>query len=98
MCNNVLQCWPELSPQIVGTKELVAGDPITLKASMVHCPPASKVVPAGPDTVKVSKSSRRKQMSGMEKKGFVAFWAGCFGQMVKVLGSGDQVQGFISQT
>ena len=50
---------------MVGIKELAAGDPVTLKASVVHCPPASKSVPVGPATVKVSKSSRMKQMSEM---------------------------------
>ena len=50
---------------MVGIEELAAGDPVTLKASLVHCPPASKSVPVGPATVKVSKSSRMKQISEM---------------------------------
>ncbi len=65
-----LLCWPEFSPQMVGTRAWTrAGDPATLKASVEQAPPARTVVPLGPTKVKVSKSSRMEQMS--RKKSYV---------------------------
>ena len=62
----ILLCCPEFSPQMVGTSELAASDPLTLKASTEQSPPANIAVPVGPAIVNVSKSSLRKQMSVKE--------------------------------